>query len=365
MPALSAASPTLRIAHLPGDGIGREVTEAALLVMRGVAERAGVALDVAEHLVGGAALDATGDPLPPETVHACRAADAVLLGAVGGPAWDGVMPDRRPERGLLRLRAALGGFANLRPVAVPEALVARSPLRPEIARGTDLLIVRELLGGVYFGEPSYVSGDAPHREGVSTMRYQEDEIRRVAVMAFEWAERRRGRVTSIDKANVLAVSRLWRDVVSEVHRERFAHVELDHRYVDSAAMDLVLRPTDFDVVLTGNLFGDILSDLAATLPGSLGLLPSASIGGTGPGLFEPIHGSAPSLTGTGRANPLGTILSGALLFDHLGHAPLAAALRRGVDAALGQGTVTPDLGGTATTDAVARAVLDHATASTP
>lgn len=352
----------LNLAWLPGDGIGREVTEAALAAMRAVAEPAGVALSVTEYPIGGAAFDATGDPFPTVTRDGVLAADAVLLGAVGGPAWDTLPPERRPERGLLRLRAALGGFANLRPVAVPDALVERSPLRPEIVRGTDMLIVRELLGGVYFGEPSFVTGDAPDREGVSTMRYQEAEIRRVAEVAFRWAERRRGRVTSIDKANVLAVSRLWRDVVSEVQRTQFPHVELEHRYVDSAAMDLVLRPTDFDVVLTGNLFGDILSDLAATLPGSLGVLPSASVGGDGPGLFEPIHGSAPSIAGQGIANPMGTILSGALLLEHAGYGDLAAALRRGVDAVLAQGTVTPDLGGTASTDAVARAVIEHATA---
>lgn len=361
MPTNPSARSSLRIAWLPGDGIGREVTAAALAAMRAVADLAGMALDVAEYAIGGAALDATGDPLPPETVDGCLAADAVLLGAVGGPAWDDAMPDRRPERGLLRLRAALGGFANLRPVAVPDALVDRSPLRPEIVRGTDLVIVRELLGGAYFGEPAYVAGEAPHREGVSTMRYAEDEIRRAAEHAFALAERRRGRVASIDKANVLAVSRLWRDVVSEVHRERFPHVVLDHRYVDSAAMDLVLRPADFDVVLTGNLFGDILSDLAATLPGSLGVLPSASIGGDGPGLFEPIHGSAPALAGTGRANPVGAILSGALLFDHVGHAALASALRRGVEETLAAGIVTPDLGGTATTEDVAHAVLERVT----
>ena len=352
----------LNLAWLPGDGIGREVTEAALAAMRAVSEPAGVALAVAEYPIGGAAFDATGDPFPAVTRDGVLAADAVLLGAVGGPAWDTLPPERRPERGLLRLRAALGGFANLRPVAVPDALVERSPLRPEIVRGTDMLIVRELLGGVYFGEPSFVTGDAPEREGVSTMRYQEVEIRRVAEVAFQWAERRRGRVTSIDKANVLAVSRLWRDVVSEVQRTRYPHVDLEHRYVDSAAMDLVLRPTDFDVVLTGNHFGDILSDLAATLPGSLGVLPSASVGGDGPGLFEPIHGSAPSIAGKGIANPMGTILSGALLFDDVGLPELAAALRRGVGAALGQGIVPADLGGTATTDAVARAVIDHATA---
>ncbi len=356
---------TLRIAWLPGDGIGREVTRAALEIGRQVLAGSGVALDVAEHAIGGAGLDACGDPFPPATEVAVRGADAVFLGAVGGPAWDDVAPDRRPERGLLRLREALGGFANLRPVRVDAALAACSPLRPEIAVGTDLLIVRELLGGVYFGTPRGIDGAAPDRDAYDTMRYRESEIVRVARVAFELAVQRAEasgrapRVTSVDKANVLASSRLWREVVSAIGAAEFPYVALDHLYVDNAAMQLVRRPASFDVVLTGNLFGDILSDLAAALAGSLGVVPSASVGTDGSGtvgLFEPVHGSAPDLAGQGVANPAGAILSLAMLFDHVGHAAPAAALRAGVAAAFDAGELTPDLGGTATTDSFADAV---------
>ncbi len=349
----------LNIAWLPGDGIGREVTGAALGVLNVVAEATGLDVQWHEHPVGGAGYDACGQPLPDSTLSACHAADAVLLGAVGGPAWDGVANEKRPEAGLLALRRALGAFANLRPVAVPAPLVEASPLRPERVAGTDLLIVRELTGGLYFGEPRLLAGTAPERVGRNTMVYSEHEIARVAHVAFQWAEKRKGRVTSVDKANVLEVSRLWRAVVSEIHAAHYPHVALDHLYVDNAAMQLVLRPQAFDVVLTENLFGDILSDLAATLPGSLGVLPSASIGGA-VGLFEPVHGSAPDLAGRDIANPTAAILSVALLLDHTGHAAEAEALRRGVDAAFAAGLRTRDLGGTAGTSAFADAVAERA-----
>ncbi len=333
---------TYRIAVLPGDGVGPEVTREAVRVLERAAERFGFAVETEAHPVGGVALEAFGDPLPPGTQDACRAADAVLLGAVGGPAWDGAPPGRRPEDGLLRLRRLLGAFANLRPVRVPASLAGASPLRPERVAGVDLVIVRELTGGVYFGEPRGLEAGPEGRTAVNTMRYGEAEIARIAATAFDLAARRRGRVTSVDKANVLEVSRLWREVVADVHRTRFPDLELDHLYVDNAAMQLVRDPRRFDVVLTANLFGDVLSDLAATLPGSLGLLPSAGIGGP-VGLFEPVHGSAPDLAGTGRANPLGAILSGAMLLETLGEVAAAAAVRRAVDAALSDGLRTPDL----------------------
>jgi 3-isopropylmalate dehydrogenase len=329
---------TYRIAWLPGDGIGRDVTQTALDVMHAVADALGFTLTIDEHIVGGAALDATGDPLPPETRTACTAADAVFLGAVGGPKWDTNTGDRRPEAGLLALRTLLGTYANLRPVTVPAALADASPLRRDVVADTDVLIVRELTGGIYFGEPS---GRSAH-EAYNTMRYSMDEVEQIARVAFEHARRREGGVTSVDKANVLAVSQLWREVVTDVHRTDYPDVELNHLYVDNAAMQLVRDPKPFDVVLTSNLFGDILSDLAATFPGSLGLLPSASIGGS-VGLFEPVHGSAPDIAGQNIANPIAAILSGAMLLDELGESRAASAIRTGVHAALDEGARTADL----------------------
>ncbi len=350
---MSSTPASYRIALLPGDGIGPEVTREAARVLGAVADAFGFEVRTREHAVGGAGLDAAGDPLPSETLGACLDANAVLLGAVGGPDWDDAPADRRPERGLLRLRARLGAFANLRPVAVPEALAGRSPLRTERVAGTDLLIVRELTGGIYFGHPR----DRTDAEAFDTMRYSVLEIERIARVAFEWARRRGGRVASVDKANVLASSALWRDTVVQVAADEFPDVDLEHLYVDNAAMQIVCDPRRFDVVVTGNLFGDILSDLAATLPGSLGLLPSASVGGR-VGLFEPVHGSAPDLAGRGLANPLAAILSAAMLLDQLGEPAAAAAVRQSVDAALADGHVTPDLGGSATTAEVGRAVAD-------
>lgn len=339
---MTTSTKTYRIALLPGDGIGPEVIREAVRVMEAVASTRAFALDFEEALVGGAALDATGDPLPAATRQVVQAADAVFLGAVGGPQWDDATGDRRPESGLLQLRKMLGAFANLRPVAVPGSLADASPLRREIVAGTDLLVVRELTGGIYFGEPRGREGAAGEEEAFNTMRYAAHEVARIARVAFTWARRRRGRVTSVDKANVLVVSQLWRDVVAQVQRTEFPDVELDHLYVDNAAMQIVRRPATFDVILTGNLFGDILSDLAATLPGSLGLLPSASLGGD-IGLFEPVHGSAPDIAGQGKANPIAAILSAAMLFDALDEPVAARAVRDGVDAALAAGLRTADL----------------------
>ena len=330
--------PQYDIAWLPGDGIGPDVTREALRVLEAAGAAHGFAFDAEEHRVGGTALDATGRPLPDATRAACLDSDAVLLGAVGGPAWADYTGDQRPESGLLALRKALGVYANLRPVVVPDPLADASPLRPDRVAGTDVLFVRELTGGIYFGTPR-----GRTETGVAnTMTYSEAEVERIAHVAFRRARRRDGHVTSVDKANVLEVSELWRSVVTEVQTEHYPDVELRHLYVDNAAMQVVKDPRQFDVVLTGNLFGDILSDLAAALPGSLGLLPSASVGGD-VGLFEPVHGSAPDIAGTDRANPVAAILSGALLLDELGEAAAASAVRHAVDTALDDGLRTADL----------------------
>ena len=353
---------TLRIASLPGDGIGPEVNAEALKVLRAAVEAGGIALEVDEQPVGGIAIDTAGTPLPAVTLEAVRHADAVLLGAVGGPKWDD--SEVRPEAGLLALRRELGVFANLRPVSVPAGAEAASPLKPDVVAGTDMLIVRELTGGIYFGDPAGITETDGVRTGINTMRYDEDEIRRVARVAFRQAEQRRGHVTSVDKANVLAVSRLWREVVAAVHADEFPHLTLEHLYVDNAAMQIVRRPTDFDVVVTGNLFGDILSDLAATLPGSLGMLPSASVGGRA-GLFEPVHGSAPDIAGSGAANPCAAILSAAMLLDDIGRPQLGDVVRSSVTAVLADGLGTPDVGGKLTTgqlgDAIAEQVANRLT----
>lgn len=330
----------IALAVLPGDGIGPEVTAEAAACLAEVASLFGHGLNVQEHPVGGAAIRAHGVPLPPGTLEACASADAVLLGAVGDPSFDGRPPEHRPEAGLLKLRAALGLFANLRPVRVEDALVAASPLKPEIVCGVDLVFVRELAGGLYYGRPRALGAE----RAVNTMAYTRGEVERVARVAFDLAARRRRRVTSVDKANVLECSELWRRVVTRV-AEEFPGVELEHRYVDSFAAALVERPRDFDVVLTENLFGDILSDEAAVLPGSLGLLPSASLGARA-GLFEPVHGSAPDLAGKGVANPVGAILSAALLLRHaLGLEDEARLLEGAVRDALAAGHGTPDLSG--------------------
>jgi 3-isopropylmalate dehydrogenase len=339
------------IVTLPGDGIGPEVLAAALEILNEVAPD----LTYDEHLVGGAAIDATGTALPQDTLNAARQSDGVLLAAVGGPKWDTTDPNKpRPEQGLLGLRHGLGLFANLRPVRPLPALYDESPLKREIIDRTDLLVVRELTGGIYFGEKTRTDTTA-----TDLCTYSTDEIERIARTAFESA---RARVTSVDKANVLETSRLWRETVKRVHSEEFPNIELQHVLVDNAAMQLIASPRHFDVILTENMFGDILSDEAAMLTGSIGLLPSASLGADGPGVFEPVHGSAPDIAGQGAANPLAMILSAAMLLRHgLARSDDAARIESAVDRALEAGLRTSDLGGTATTTEATRAVLKELT----
>jgi len=332
----------MKILVLPGDGIGPEVCHEAVETLKVLAGPLQLTLELEEDHAGGAAIDADGDPMPARVLAKAKAADAVLLGAVGGAKWDHHTGAMRPESGLLKIRKELGVFANLRPVAVSEALADASPLRPEAIAGTDMLVVRELTGGIYFGEPRGRVGTPGEETAFNTMKYTTAEIERVARVAFTWARRRSGRVCSVDKANVLVVSQLWREVVQQVQRAEFPDVELTHMYVDNAAMQLVVRPSQFDVILTGNLFGDILSDAAATLGGSLGLLPSASVGGP-VGLFEPVHGSAPDIAGKGIANPVAMLLSTAMMLDELDQPRAAAAIRHGVDTALQEGLRTADL----------------------
>jgi 3-isopropylmalate dehydrogenase len=332
----------LKITVLPGDGIGPEVTEQAVLVLQAIADKFGHRLELQQKLVGGAALAAENDPLPAETIQACFSSDAVLLGAVGSPAYDHYPNHLRPEAGLLRLRRELGAYANLRPAICFPALEDCSPLRAEFVRGTDMMIVRELLGGLYFGEPRSITGAAGTRVAVNTMTYDEPSIERIALIAFDLAIKRRKKVLSVDKANVLECSRLWREVVIRCSKG-YSDVQLSHMYVDSAAMSLVQRPRDFDVVLTENMFGDILSDQAGGVVGSLGLLASASIGGK-VGLYEPVHGSAPDIAGKGIANPLGAILTVAMLLRHSFQLEReAVCVENAVSAALDQGFRTADL----------------------
>ena len=329
-----------RLAVLGGDGVGPEVTEASLEVLRATAERFGHELTADLKEVGFAAYEQFGTPLPEDTLAACRSADAVLLGAVGDPRSEGVPVELRPEAALLALRKEMGCYANLRPVRLLPALASASPLRPEIVDGTDLVIVRELAGGLYYGEPRGPVEDG--RAAVDTMKYHQDEVVRIAKMAFETARGRRKSVLSVDKANVLHSSRLWRRVVDEV-AEEYPDVECDHMLVDRAAMELLLNPSTFDVMLTPNLFGDVLSDEAAAVVGSIGLLASASIGSDG-GIFEPIHGSAPDIAGTGTANPLAIILSAALLLRHVYSLDEeSAAIESAVEQVLEDGLRTRDL----------------------
>lgn len=301
------------ICLLPGDGIGPEILAEGVKVLKAAAEKFSHDFIFETALIGGAAIDGVGDPLPEETVRKCRAADAVFLAAVGGPKWDSLAPEKRPEKGLLRIRKELALFANLRPAMLLPELAGACLLRADIAaKGLDLVVVRELTGDIYFGEPRGQELRDGLRTGYNTMVYNEEEIRRIATVAFETARKRRGKVCSVEKSNVLETSRLWKEVVLETHRQ-YADVELTHMYVDNAAMQLVRDPSQFDVILTGNIFGDILSDEASVITGSLGMLPSASMGASGPGLFEPIHGSAPDIAGQNKANPLATILSGAMM----------------------------------------------------
>ena len=341
-----------KIIVLPGDGIGPEVTACAVEVLRAIATRRGHEFEFDEQLIGGIAIDTHGDPLPPATLAACKSADAVLLGAVGGPKWSDPNAKVRPEQGLLGLRAALGVFANLRPVRVHPKLAALSPLKNEKLYGVDLLFVRELTGGAYFGAKTRTADTA-----TDECRYTVVEIERAARRAFEFARTRRKHVTHVDKANVLETSRLWRSTVTRIAKD-YPDVTLEHQLVDSMAMLLLTRPSAYDVIVTENLFGDILTDEAAALAGSLGVLPSASLGDGKAGLYEPIHGSAPDIAGKSLANPLGTILSAALLLRHsLGLEAEAAAIEAAVDAVIESGVLTRDLGGSAKTNEVAAAVL--------
>ncbi len=346
-----------KIVELPGDGVGPEVIAEARHVLQAVAARSGHQLEFESHLMGGVAIDETGEPLPAATLAACLDADAVLLGAVGGPKWDDPNAKVRPEQGLLGLRHALGLYANLRPVKANPALIAASPLKPERVQGVDLLMVRELTGGLYFGQPRLREKTPSGWRAVDTLEYSDAEIARVVRLAFQLARGRRGKLTSVDKANVLESSRLWRQVTNDISRE-FPDVTLEHQLVDSCAMRLVTAPAGFDVLVTENMFGDILSDEASVLSGSLGMLPSASLGEGKLGLYEPIHGSAPDIAGQGVANPLGTIQSAAMLLRHsLGLEAEAAAVETAVERALAKGARTKDLGGELSTSGMGEAVL--------
>jgi 3-isopropylmalate dehydrogenase len=342
-----------RIAVLPGDGIGPEVIAEAVKVLKATEAVTGPAFRFQTGLIGGCALDATAVPLPPETISICHQAQAVLLGAVGGPRWDSKRPELRPEQGLLQIRQRLGLYANLRPAKVMDSLAALSALKPERVRGTDLVIVRELMGGIYFGNPRGIFSKDGERYGVNTEIYREHEIERVAHRAFQLAEARRRKVTSVDKANVLETSRLWREVVTRIGRS-YPGVELDHMYVDNCAMRLIDRPTSFDVVLTSNMFGDILSDEAAMLTGSIGLLPSASLGEHS-ALYEPVHGAAPDIAGRKRANPLAAIASAALMLRYSFRMERAAvAIETAIEKVLKRGVRTPELPGRARPVATSR-----------
>jgi len=354
----------LNILVLPGDGIGTEVTREAVRVLRHVARKWNHTPALTEGLLGGVAIHKTGSPLPEETIRLAGDADATLMGAVGLPEFDDAPPERRPEKGLLGIRKVLGVYANLRPVRAYTALLDSSPLKNDRVAGTDMIIVRELTGGIYYGTPRGITEDGPETRAVNTMVYTRREIERVSRMAFHLARGRRKKVTSVDKSNVLENSQLWRRVVTEVARE-FSDVALDHILVDNCAMQLVLQPTRFDVVLTENMFGDILSDEGAVLAGSIGMLPSASIGDRKPsgawvGLYEPVHGSAPDIAGQNKANPLGAIGSVAAMFEYsFGLKEEAAAINQAVEAVLQSGNVTADLkpsGKPATTEQVGEAV---------
>lgn len=333
-----------RIAVLPGDGIGPEIMAVTLTVLEKVGQKFGLDFVFQEALIGGAALDQTGQPLPPETLELCRTSDGVLLGAVGGPQWDELPSHLRPEQALLGLRAGLGLFANLRPAKVFPELVAASPLKPDIVSGVDILVVRELTGGIYFGQPKGIfTTETGEQRAVNTMTYRASEIDRIGRLAFQAAQKRRQQLCSVDKANVLEVSQLWRQRMNALAQD-YPDVTLTHLYVDNAAMQLIRWPKQFDVIVTSNLFGDILSDEAAMLTGSIGMLPSASLGEGGPGVFEPVHGSAPDIAGKDVANPLAQILSAAMLLRYgLNELEAANALEAAVSQVLQQGYRTGDI----------------------
>ncbi|MGC1375554.1 MAG: 3-isopropylmalate dehydrogenase [Anaerolineales bacterium] len=345
------------IVLLPGDGIGPEVVSEAARVLDAVASKYGHTFSYSEYPVGGCSIDQYGVALTDETLAACKAADAVLLGAVGGPKWDDPQAKERPEKGLLALRKGLGVFANLRPVSVHPALVDSSPLKPEKLKGVDILVIRELTGGLYFGWPKESVIVDGHQRAVDTLMYYDYEVRRVVELAFKLAQGRRKKVTSVDKANVLESSRLWRKIATEIGAEQ-PGITLEHVLVDSASMFLVSNPARFDVLVTDNMFGDILTDEASVLAGSMGLLPSASLGESGPGLYEPIHGSAPDIAGKGIANPIGTILSAAMLLCYsLGLEAEATAVEKAVDETITAGCRTADIGGKLSTRQMADEII--------
>ena len=347
------------IVLLPGDGIGPEVVGEAVRVLTAVGQAFGHSFHFSEHLLGGCSIDRYGMPLTAETLAACQAASAVLLGAVGGPKWDDPSASVRPEQGLLALRKGLEVFANLRPVKVYSQLTGASPLRPEKLAGVDLVVVRELTGGLYFGKPKGRDVVDGHVRAFDTLEYYDFEIRRIVELAFGLARQRRKKLTSVDKANVLESSRLWRQVANEVGLN-YPDVKLEHMLVDTAAMRLVSNPVSFDVLVTENMFGDILTDEAAVLSGSMGLLPSASLGSSGPGLYEPIHGSAPDIAGRGIANPMGAVLSAAFLLRYSLKLELeAAAIETAVEKTIAAGQLTADLGGTYSTRSVADAIIEQ------
>jgi len=346
-----------KIVVLPGDGIGPEITAVAVKVLEAVATKFGHSFSFEEQHIGGIAIDKTGTPLPDETLSACKSAAAVLLGAVGGPKWDDPTAKVRPEQGLLAIRKGLGLYANLRPVRGYAELLDASPLKRELVEGVDLLCVRELTGGVYFGERKEPNGTADDSSAHDTMAYTGGEVRRVVELAYKIAAGRRKKVTSVDKANVLASSRLWRGVATEVAAKN-PDIEIEHQLVDSCAMRLVTDPGSFDVIVTENMFGDILSDESAVLTGSLGMLPSASLGEGQMGLYEPIHGSAPDIAGKGIANPVGTVLSAAMLLRHsLGLEKEAAAIEAAVSKTLADNVRGKDIGGSANTAEIESALL--------
>lgn len=351
-------SPTIML--LPGDGIGPEVLDGAVTVLNKSWELHGNApLTYKKGLIGGCAIDDTGTALPDAVLKECLSADAVLMGAVGGPKWDDPQAKVRPEQGLLALRKGMRVFANLRPVRVHPALIDASPLRPDRLAGVDLIVIRELTGGLYFGQPKERRDTATGMQAVDSMVYSEHEIRRILQTGFETARGRNRKLASVDKANVLETSRLWRQLATEMHQQ-YPDVALEHILVDTAAMKLVNRPADFDVLVTENMFGDILTDEAAVLSGSMGMLPSASLGSEGPGLYEPIHGSAPDIAGKGIANPLGAILSAAMLLRYsLGAEQPAAAIESAVWQAVSAGARTRDLGGSLSTSEMTAAVIHH------
>lgn len=333
-----------RITLLPGDGIGPEIMSVAVDVLKQVGEQLDIRFEFQQALIGGAAIDETGEPLPTDSLEMCRNSDAVLLAAIGGYKWDSLPRQLRPETGLLGLRAGLGLFANLRPATILPQLIDASPLKREVVEGVDLMVVRELTGGIYFGQPKGIfTMETGEKRGVNTMAYTEAEIERIGRVAFETAQKRSGKLCSVDKANVLEVSQLWRDRITQLAAE-YPDVELSHLYVDNAAMQLVRAPKQFDTIVTGNLFGDILSDAAAMLTGSIGMLPSASLGNKPPGVFEPVHGSAPDIAGQDKANPLAQVLSAAMMLRYGLNQPDAAdRIEQAVQQVLDKGDRTGDI----------------------